>query len=277
MDSSNSTRFDYNEGVEVGIVLSLITGLAGGWVANYLADVLPVTRRLSQPACLHCDTALSWQDYLLLRRCRACEKPRRARAWIVHLLFAALNVYFWFSPPSRLGSALGWVVLLYFTIVFVIDLEHRLILHPTSIFGALLGLEVGYLRQGLWSTLLGGLTGFGIMFLCYLLGALFTKMRARKMRAAGLEADDEDALGAGDVILSTIIGFMLGWPLTWFGLLYGVLFGGLISGLIMLVLFLSGRYKNQAWMVFIPFVPFFVFSAFLIIYLPKVMAFLVPK
>jgi leader peptidase (prepilin peptidase)/N-methyltransferase len=263
--------------VEVGLVIALITGVAGGWAVNYLADILPVTRRLSQPTCLHCDKPLSWQDYLLLHRCRACGKSRRVRAWIVHLLFIALNIYFWFAPPPRLGFALGWVLLLYFTTVFVIDLEHRLILHPTSIFGAFLGLGVGLLRQGLQSTLLGGLTGFGFVFLLYLFGVLFTKIRARRMQAAGLEADDEDAFGAGDVILSTILGLMLGWPLTWFGLLFGVLLGGLISGLIMLGLFLSGRYKNQAWMVFIPFGPFFVVSAFLIIYLPKVMVFLVPK
>lgn len=262
--------------MEVGLALSLIAGLAGGWVVNYLADVLPATRRLSRPACLHCDTPLSWQDYLLLHRCRACGKPRRLRAWIVHLLFAALSVYNWFAPPSRFGIALGWVLLLYFTTVFVIDLEHRLILHPTSLFGACLGLGVGFLKWGLWPTLAGGLGGFVIVFLFYLFGVLFTKMRARRMQAAGLQADDEDAFGAGDVILAANLGFMLGWPIILFGLLFGVLLAGAISGLLMLGFFLSGRYKDKAWMVFIPFGPFFIVSAFLILYLPKVMAFLVP-
>ena len=263
--------------MEIGVVISLLTGVAGGWVVNYLADVLPATRRLSQPTCLHCGSDLPWQDYLLLRPCHSCGTPRRIRAWVVHLLFAALSVYIWFAPPPRLGFAAGWVLLLYFSIVFVIDLEHRLILHPTSMAGALLGLGAGFLRQEFVPTLIGGLVGFAIMFLFYLLGMLFTKMRARRMRSTGLEADDEDALGAGDVILAAILGFALGWPLIWFGLLFGVLLGGVISGSIMLGLFVSGRYKNKAWMVFIPFGPFFLISAFLIIYLPQYVKFLVPK
>lgn len=172
---------------------------------------------------------------------------------------------------------LGILLLLYLLTVLIIDLEHRLILHPTSIFGVALGLGIGLLRQGLGPTLIGGLVGFGIMFVFYLFGVLFTKIRARRMQAAGLEADDEDALGAGDVILATILGFMLGWPLIWFGILFGVLLGGVISALIMLGLFITRRYQSNAWMVFIPFGPFFIVSAFLMIYLPKMMTFLVPK
>ena len=84
-----------------------------------------------------------------------------------------------------------------------------------------------------------------------------------------------DFFGAGDVILATILGLMLGWPLAWFGILFGVLLGGVISGLIMLALFISRRFNS--WMVFIPFGPFFVMSAFLIIYLPQYVKFLVPK
>jgi leader peptidase (prepilin peptidase)/N-methyltransferase len=248
-------------------------GLASAWIANYLADVLPETRKLSQPKCLHCGSHYSWQDYLLLRRCKQCNSPRRIRAWLVIILSVILNIYFWTAPPARIGFWLGWVVLAYFTTVFVIDLEHRLILHPTSVFGAALGLLVGYLRHGLVTTLLGGLLGFVIVYAFYLLGVLFTKMRARRLQAQGLEADDEDAFGAGDVILATILGFMLGVTLIWFGILLGVLFGGVISGLIMLALFLTRRYRDNAWMIFIPFGPFFIVSAFLMIYLPKVAAY----
>lgn len=211
----------------------------------------------------------------MLRPCRSCGTSRRARTYAVLFLFIILNIYFWFAPPPKIEFAMGWVLLVYFGIVFVIDLEHRLILHPTSIVGAVIGLAIGIMRQGLTSTLIGGAVGFGMVYLFYLFGVLFTKMRARRLQASGLEADDEDAFGAGDVILATILGFMLGWPLIWFGILFGVLLGGVISGLIMLVLFLSRRFKS--WMVFIPFGPFFVVSAFLIIYLPQYVKFLVPK
>lgn len=266
---------DYNEIVEPGLVIPLIAGWLGGWIVNYLADVLPVTRRFGQPTCPHCDTTHPWQDYLLFRACRSCRRRRGLRTWLVQFFLMAAGVYIWISPPARIGFALGLVLLLYFTMDFVIDLEHRLILHPTSLFGAALGLGVGFLRQGLWSTLIGGAVGFGMVFLFYLFGALFTKMRARRLQAAGLEADDEEAFGAGDVILATVLGFMLGWPLAWFGILFGVLLGGAVSVLVMLALFLSRRFKS--WMVFIPFGPFFITSAFLIIYLPQAVKFLVPK
>lgn len=246
-------------------------------MVNYLADVLPVTRHLSQPACPKCGTSYRWQDYLLLRACRSCLKRRSLRTWLVQFILVAVSIYIWISPPARLGFGLGLIVLLYFTMDFVIDLEHRLILHPTSIFGAVLGLGAGILRQGLVPTLLGGLAGFTIMFVFYLLGVAFAKARSRRMRAAGQEADDEEALGAGDVILSTVLGLFLGWPLIWFGLVLGILTGGAISLLLLLGLFATRQYKEKAWMVFIPYGPYFLLSAFMIIYLPTWIKVIVPK
>jgi prepilin signal peptidase PulO-like enzyme (type II secretory pathway) len=166
---------------------------------------------------------------------------------------------------------------LYFTMDFVIDLEHRLILHPTSIFGAILGLGAGFLRQGLVSSLIGGLAGFAIMFIFYLLGTLFARVRARRMRSAGLETDDEEALGAGDVILATVLGVFLGWPMVWFGLVFGILLGGAISILLVLALLISGKYKEKAWMIFIPYGPYFLLSSFMIIYFPTLVKIIVPK
>lgn len=263
--------------MEVGLVVPLIAGWIGGWIVNYLADVLPTTRRFSQPTCLHCNNTTTWQDYFLFRACRSCGRRRSIRTWVVQLLLTAISLYIWISPPTRLGYALGLFILLYFSMDFVIDLEHRLILHPTSIFGAILGLGAGTLRQGLWSTLTGGLAGFAIMFLFYLLGLLFARIRARRIRAAGLEADDEEALGTGDVILSAILGLFLGWPMIWFGLLLGVLLGGAVSILLVLGLFVTRQYKEKAWMLFIPYGPYFLLSAFMLIYLPTWIKVVVPK
>jgi leader peptidase (prepilin peptidase)/N-methyltransferase len=263
--------------MEPRLVIPLIVGWIGGWIVNYLADVLPVTRRFSQPTCLHCNAAYAWQDYLLFRACRSCGKRKKLRVWIVQVFLAAISIYIWMSPPEHLGYALGLLILLYFSMDFVIDVEHRLILHPTSIFGALLGLGAGTLRQELVSTLIGGLVGFAIMFIFYLLGTIFARLRAQRMRKAGLETDDEEALGAGDVILATILGLFLGWPLIWFGLVFGILLGGFISILLVLGLFISGQYKEKAWMVFIPYGPYFLLSSFMIIYLPTWVKVIVPK
>ena len=263
--------------MEPGLIIALIAGWGGGLVANYLADVLPHTRRFSQPVCPHCEASFTWPDYLLFRSCRACGRKRSVRIWLVQIFVTVVSLYIWTSPPAHLGYVLGMIVLLYFTMDFIIDAEHRLILHPTSIFGAALGLLAGWLRQGLVPTLIGGLVGFLVMFFFYLLGVGFAKFRARKMRAQGIEADDEEALGAGDVILSTILGLFLGWPLIWFGLVLGILLGGAISILLVLGLLATRQYKEKAWMVFIPYGPYFLLSAFLLIYLPTWIKAVVPK
>ena len=259
------------------ITLPILAGLLTGWLVNYLADVLPITRRFSQPTCLHCNTTLSIKEYLFLSKCPSCGKHRGLRTWMVQILALAISLLFWFQPHPQLGYLIGFLLLIYFAVVFLIDLEHRLILHPVSIFGAVLGLGVGWLLHGPGPTLLGGLGGFGIMLVFYLLGTLFARVRARKMRAAGQEADDEEALGAGDVILAGVLGLILGWPLIWFGLLVGILLGGLITIPMLVIMVIVRRYKKDAWMVFIPYGPFLLISATLIIYLPDLLSALVPK
>ena len=79
------------------------------------------------------------------------------------------------------------------------------------------------------------------------------------------------------MILSTILGFFLGWPLTWFGLLLGILLGGAISILLVIGLLVARQYKEKAWMVFMPYGPYFLLSAFLLIYLPTWIKTVVPK
>ena len=81
----------------------------------------------------------------------------------IYVWFKAPFTLFAFHPPYRMGYVLGMVLLTYFAMVFVIDFEHRLILHPTSIFGALLGLGLGFWINGLVPTLIGGLAGLAIM------------------------------------------------------------------------------------------------------------------
>ena len=257
------------------LIIPLISGWVAGWVVNYLADVLPLTRSLSQPVCLQCRSPYKLWHYLLFRPCPKGHS-RNKRALIAQLVVTALTIFAWTSPPQRLGFTLGLLIITYFSLVFVIDIEHRLILHVTSIFGVVLGILSGYLNHGVIPTLVGGATGLGIMLVFYYLGVLFTRIRARRMQKAGQEADDEEALGAGDVILVTILGFMLGWPLIWFGLLVGILLGGLISFLIVIWLVAFGKYGKNAFMLFIPYGPYFIFSAFLMVFFPRWVAQLVP-
>ena len=161
--------------MNITLLLAAILGWVAGLFVNYVSDVLPQTRRFSQPTCHNCQTTYAWSDYLTLRRCRNCEARRSLRTWIVQFVAVASFLYFWLFPPNGLGLALGLIVLTYFGIIIVIDLEHRLILHPTSKAGAVLGLITGTLIYskvaGVWSALLtsivGGIAGFAIMFILY--------------------------------------------------------------------------------------------------------------
>ncbi|MBI3162960.1 MAG: prepilin peptidase [Chloroflexi bacterium] len=259
----------------ITLIISVIFGILAGWLVNYLGDVLPLTRRFSEPVCLQCGTAFKWNDYLLFRRC-SNGHSRNVRAWIVQALILAASVYIGINPPAKLGYALGLILIVYFGVVFVIDLEHRLILHPTSVFGALFGLLAGSVSHGVESTLLGGFAGLAIMLAVYYFGVLFSKLRNRRLAALGHEPDDEEALGAGDVILATILGFILGWPFIWFGLLMGILLGGIVSVFVVLWVVVRSGYKQNALMMFIPYGPYFITSAFLIMYFPRFVAMLIP-
>ena len=250
-------------------------GWLAGQLVNYLSDVLPVTRKLSQPACLQCGAGFSWMDYFLLRACQN-EHARKTRARIVQIILPAISIFTWLQPPAKIGYPLGLIVAAYFGVIFTIDMEHRLILHPTSLFGSFLALTVGLVTHGLKPTLTGGLSGLLIMLVFYYMGVLFSRIRTKRMLAMGKEADDEEALGAGDVILVTIIGLMLGWPLIWFSLLFGILFGGFVSFFLVAWLLITKKYDKNSLMIFIPYGPYFITSAFLIIYFPGFIEKIVP-
>lgn len=267
------------EVMDMTILIPIALGWLAGLFINYSADVLPSTRRFTQPLCRQCGTAFSWKDYLTLRPCRACGETRSLRTWLVQIVATGSFAYFWLYPSKALGFTLGAIVLIYFGIITVIDIEHRLILFPTSVFGAILGLIVGTfihsriddkgILLGAGMSLLGGLFGFGVMFLLYQLGTFVARIRARKMQAAGKAEDDEEALGGGDVYLAGVLGLMLGWPFIVYALAWGVIFGGVVSFLFLLALVVRRRYSSEALLTFIPYGPFFIIAASLLLFQPK--------
>lgn len=256
------------------LFVPLLLGWLAGMLVNYLADVLPLTRRLSRPACIHCQTPFAWTDYLTLRACRTCGRRRSPRTWITPIIAAASFLYFWLHPPLGLGLPLSLILLTYFGVIIVIDIEHLLILFPTVIAGAILGLITGaylYSKQdgilaGLWTSLLGGAAGFAIMFLFYKLGELVARYRARRMRVAGQAEDNEEALGGGDVYLSGVLGLMLGWPNIILGITAGALVGGVVGLLAVIAYLIQRRYAENSLMTFIPYGPSLVLGAFYILY-----------
>jgi leader peptidase (prepilin peptidase)/N-methyltransferase len=231
----------------------LIAGWISGIVINYLADVLPQKRYLARPFCSSCDTTFELGNYFLWpRRCETCGKRRRARTWVVEIAFVVIGACLWFWSPERLGTVLSLVLLVYFALVAIIDLEHRLIMHVVSLAGAILCLGVGVWLHGVGMTLYGGLAGFGIMLIFYILGLGFMKLMHRWRKQA---ISEDEALGFGDVSLSGVIGLLVGWPGIVGVLVLGILLAGLVSLIYLIIMVVNHKY--QAGMA-LPYGPFLI-------------------
>jgi len=246
--------------MEIGIAM---IGLICGLGVNYLSDVLPIHRKLvSQPICTHCGMTISWKDYILFKPCKNCHQDRWVRNKIIAILMPVVFLAVWYFPNGRLSYIENVLLITYFFLIGIIDLEHRLILHPTSILGAAIGLFLGVRMHGLMATLIGGAAGFTIMFVLYYLGGVFTKLLG-KWRGEEIE---EIPLGFGDVNLSGVLGLILGWPGVTAGLLFAILAGGIFSGFYIVVQKLLGRY--QAFSA-IPYAPFLLIGCSILLFVPK--------
>ena len=243
----------------ISLLIPLILGLVAGYFVNYLSDVLPVTRRFSQPTCPNCGKALAWKDYLLIRACSSCGQKRKPRTYYVLLILVIATIYIWLKPPGKINFFLAYILLAYLGVVFVIDFEYRLIMHPVSIAGAILGLIVGFFANGLVPTLLGGAFGFGSMLLLYFLGEAFTRYMSKRRG----EPIDEVALGYGDVNLCGVTGLLLGWPVILAGILFTIFAGGIGSLLVIAYMLIRKRYNAFTP---IPYAPFLIFSVLFYLY-----------
>ncbi len=242
------------------VILAFLLGLLAGELVNYLADTLPYRRRITAPFCPVCGSELSWHNYFIWpRRCHVCGTRRLWRIWIVDVIATITAVWLWLSPPNNLNFLTGFLVLIYFGLVTVIDLEHRLILHPVSVAGAILGLIIGIWSHGLLPTIIGGVAGFGIMFILYMMGNFFVKLMSRRQ---GKEIE-EDALGFGDVNLSGVLGLILGWPGILVGLILAILIGGFVSLVYMIGMLVTRRFQ---FFRAIPYGPFLITGATLILF-----------
>jgi len=242
---------------------SALIGWGVGALVNYLSDVLPWRRRLVHPFCASetCQKPIPWINYLFLpRRCPSCGRRRGWRAWLVEAVFIILAILLWRQPVEHLGFWGGLLLLAYFGVVVVIDMEYRLILHPVSLFGAVMCLALGAYLHGFWDTLLGGAVGFGVMLALHGLGALWLKLASRRRG----EAVDDVALGFGDVNLGGVIGLLLGYPGILGGLMLAVFLGGLVSLIVILVMLILRRYNRFAAL---PYGPFLVAGAVILIFL----------
>jgi len=234
------------------ILLFAILGLVIGSFLNVCIDRLPRSKSIVFPPshCEACQHKLSVRDlipvfsYLRLRgRCRYCQAsiPRKL-LWVelaTAVIFALL--YWHYGLSAELVVMIFYACL--FTIVFVIDLEHGLILnkvvYPSMVVALLLALLprpwfTQWVITGVANAALGGAVGFVI----FLLIALASR----------------GGMGWGDVKLAALIGLATGFPLVFLAIIMGAILGGIVAVALVIA---KKRKRRQT----IPFGPFLALAA----------------
>jgi leader peptidase (prepilin peptidase)/N-methyltransferase len=218
-------------------LVALVSGLAGGGVVNVLADMLPRDHREWKAGeCPKCAAPLPIWRYVpvlgwfrLHGRCPACgERLPRRHFWVDLLAPAALLLVLWrvttdvssILPVGVLFSIYG-VVSLALLLIFVVDLEHHLILDVVTYpaVGGLLALGLAVNHRVLFFMVIGALIAGGLFGCCYVVAYLIYQT---------------DALGLGDVKLAVLVGLLIGWPQIINALFYGCL-AGAATGMVLLI------------------------------------------
>jgi leader peptidase (prepilin peptidase)/N-methyltransferase len=210
-------------------VFGAALGLVVGSFLNVCIHRLPLRESVIWPSsrCPHCRADLKAYDnipvvsYLLLRgRCRSCGMPISMQYPIVELLTGLLFLaaFILFEPPllyQRLLFACAMVVL------FVIDLEHRILPDVITLPGIILGVLFSFfLPPGWLDSLIGLVLGGGSL---WLMGEIYFRLR------------HEEGMGFGDVKMLAMIGAFLGWKLMLLTLVLSSFIGSIV-GVAMIVL-----------------------------------------
>ena len=216
--------------------LFALLGLFVGSFLNVCIDRLPQGKSIINPPshCSACNHKLGIHDlvplfsYLWLRgRCHYCGAPIPLRLPVVEgvtsLMFTFL--YWKFGLGLELGIFLTYACLL--IIIFVIDLEHQLVLNKVTYPAMLLALAFSFFWPGLegigWlpgealgkvaSSLAGGALGF----VAYVLPLVLSR----------------GGMGWGDVKLGALVGLMTGYPLVIVAVLLSWITGGLVATILL--------------------------------------------
>jgi Type II secretory pathway, prepilin signal peptidase PulO and related peptidases len=232
----------------LGITGFAILGLAVGSFLNVCSDRLPQNKSIISPPshCEVCSRRLGARDlipvfsYLWLKGCcRYCRTPIPKRVLWVELatgiIFAFLYWHCGLSP--ELGVMAFYACL--FIIIFVIDLEHRLILnkviYPSVVVALLLALFLPqpWLTQWVAHGIANAAIGGGIGFVLFLLIAIISR----------------GGMGWGDVKLVALIGLATGFPLVFIAILLGAILGGVVA-IVLVIVKKKGRKET------IPYGPF---------------------
>lgn len=230
--------------------------------------------------CPHCKHSLSWPDLIpvlsfliLKRKCRYCGKPISWQYPLVEIatgLIFVLIYYFQFplmggslEPSSQIilnefliFSSQNWlnffylmIVSCFLIIIFVYDLKYLLI--PDLVIYLAIGTTFLYRLLDIWK--------FNQLNFQLLVNPLLSAILASLFFLTIVLVSRGKWMGAGDIYLAFLMGFILGWPNIMVALMLAFFIGATIGvGLI------AGKKKSLKSE--IPFGPFLVLGTFLAIF-----------
>lgn len=198
-------------------LLIVIFGAIIGSFLNVCIYRIPRKESIVFPGsrCVSCKKAIPWYDnipflsYILLKgKCRSCKTGISFRYFAVELLSVAVFLILFVNFGL---THLFWVYsLVSFSLIAVtfIDLEFQIIPDRISIGGIILGVALSIFmpqlqhsltwKSGLINSLLGLVTGGGLIYITGFLGNLAFK---------------KESMGGGDVKLMAMLGAFLGWKM----------------------------------------------------------------
>ncbi|MFC1994114.1 prepilin peptidase [Chloroflexota bacterium] len=220
-------------------------GSATGSFVNLCIDRMPAGQSIIAPSS-HCDACgkrlgiydlVPLFNYLWLRgRCRYCRASIPLRVPIVELVLGLLFAFLYWRFGLGLELAISLVYASLLILIFVIDLEHQLVLDKVVYPGMAFALAFSFFWPDLGpvDSIWGGAIGLGAMGLPFLIY--------------------RQGMGFGDVKLGALVGLMTGYPLVIIALLLAVIVGGILAALILA--FGIKKRKDP-----IPFAPFLATAA----------------
>ena len=177
--------------------IELLLGCSGiliGLLVNHFAEFLP--RRYGKTVTTE-NTMYTIQDKW---------SHKRIRKILVMVLYVIFTITIWSASRNILDFVLTLSLFVYLGLIFIIDLEHWVILDTMIIFGIVLGTVFGIHLNGIVSTLQGGAVGFLVLLVLYYFGKWLMPYLAH-LRHYYL---DKQALYKNDIFLGLILGLILG-------------------------------------------------------------------
>lgn len=215
------------ESMAIGVVAAL--GLTIGSFLNVCIYRLPRGESVVTPPsrCPGCGQGLRWFDnvpvlgWLLIGgRCRNCRTAVSPMYPIVESVTTVLFLLQLWQIGWQPLLAIRLLFVSAMIVLFVIDLQHRILPNAITLPGIAVGLVAClFLEPGWRSALIGVAAGGGVL---WVVGEAYFRLRG------------EEGMGFGDVKMLAMIGAFLGWQLMLVTLLTASLTGSIVGGAMIL-------------------------------------------